>query len=353
MLSVAYEATAPGATWNDPNDVVRPLPFAPSNSFALSKWPVDLRFAESRRREDLICLWLRAIEMITRGSCSLAQARDLATDSIESQHEYAEQTVRKMIGTINRFFRFAEVAYGISSVHELTDEIVEEFIWARRTHGGRIVEVSPKTARNRRSFVRTAFADLRSLGIPVPDELVGPSITFDPSAVARALTDQELKRVRAFATGSLITTRRPLLVALSEAGGSASEIAEVRFADLDLDAGTVEFRGSAPRTNPLSAWGTDAAGAWAMNVEVIPDGRLCVDDRLLLPKATQSITSALTKVIREAGFGHLPDVSPRSIRLTFAERILNRDGIVAAARFLGSESLDSIASALRFDWQCR
>ena len=46
----------------------------------------------------------------------------------------------------------------------------------------------------------------------------------------------------------------------------------------------------------------------------------------------------------------VPGVSARSIRLTTAREVLRTDGIEAAARFLGSPSLDSTAAALNHDW---
>lgn len=326
------------------------LPFTGSSA-ASSRWPAVLSSAQVHRHEDLLCLWNRAARVMIEGSCSLAEARQLALTSIRSQHEYAAQTVRKMTGTIDRFFLYVERAHGVSSIDGLSAEIVEDFIWAPQVSGHRIVDVSPKTARNRRSFLRSAFADLRALGVPVADELVGPSIDFDRSAVSRMLTDAEMDRVRSFAGGSLFISRRPLLVALSEAGGSAPDIAGVTFDDIDLEAGTIEFHGGFARVNPLSSWGIDAIEAWALNVPTIPDGRLCAADHLPEGRAAQSITTALTRLLTDAGFGRVTDVSPKSIRLTCARKVLDRDGIIAAARFLGSESLDSTAGALRFDWR--
>ncbi len=88
-----------------------------------------------------------------------------------------------------------------------------------------------------------------------------------------------------------------------------------------------------------------------MNVHTIPDGRLCAGDRLSTSRAAQSITVCLTKIIRDAGMSRTTGVSPKSIRLTFAKRILDDAGIVAACRFLGHDSLDSTATALHYEWQ--
>lgn len=332
--------------------VIEPLPFVGSSVAIRPRWSARA-VTEAQRRDDLAALWRLARRVMRSEACSLSEARELAITAIASSGRYASQSVHKMSREINRFFRYVEVAHEISTLDQVTHEMIEEFIWARRAKGYRIVDVSPNTARNRRSFIRTAFGELRALGIVAPDELTGSSISADPSFSARPLTCEELDRIRAFAGGAMFATRRPLLVAISEAGGSAPEIAAVTFEDLDLEAGTVSFSGSFPRVNPLTTWGIDAIEAWALNVTSIPDGRLCASDRLTDAKAAQSITSGLTRIITEAGFGHVPEVSPRSIRLTTARSVLARDGIVAATLFLGSESLDSTAAALGFDWRSR
>ena len=81
-----------------------------------------------------------------------------------------------------------------------------------------------------------------------------------------------------------------------------------------------------------------------------PDERLCVIDRLDAARATHSVTVQLGQVLQAAGIAGRPGVTARSFRLTSARRILDAEGIEAAARFLGSVSLDSTAAALGYRW---
>ncbi|MFZ9629989.1 MAG: hypothetical protein ACO3C1_11630 [Ilumatobacteraceae bacterium] len=46
-------------------------------------------------------------------------------------------------------------------------------------------------------------------------------------------------------------------------------------------------------------------------------------------------------------------MTARSIALAGARSVLDREGIIAAARFLGANSLDAVAASLGLDWQAR
>ena len=54
--------------------------------------------------------------------------------------------------------------------------------------------------------------------------------------------------------------------------------------------------------------------------------------------------------LRDAGLGRVPGVTAKSIRLGVAQQVLHSDGLEAAARFLGSRSLDGTAASLRYEW---
>ena len=77
---------------------------------------------------------------------------------------------------------------------------------------------------------------------------------------------------------------------------------------------------------------------------------VCVSARTSSSRAAHAVTVRLGQVLRDAGIAGRPGVTARSIRLTTANRILQTDGIEAAARFLGSPSLDSTADALGYQW---
>ena len=63
------------------------------------------------------------------------------------------------------------------------------------------------------------------------------------------------------------------------------------------------------------------------------------------------MTVQLGQVLQAAGIAGRPGVTARSIRLTSARRILDTEGIEAAASFLGSVSLDAAADALGHLWR--
>ena len=63
-----------------------------------------------------------------------------------------------------------------------------------------------------------------------------------------------------------------------------------------------------------------------------------------------SVSWRLHRILREAGLND-PDITARSVRLTEAHRVLHTEGIAAAARFLGSPSLDATAEMLNHQWR--
>ena len=141
-------------------------------------------------------------------------------------------------------------------------------------------------------------------------------------------------------------------MAFSYAGGIASEVAAVRMCDIDLDAATVSFRGAAERIGPLDQWGAETVWRFVRNTaSVAYDDLLCVTAGTDPTRAAHSVTVRLGQVLRDAGIAGRPGVTARSIRLTTANRILQAQGIEAAARFLGSPSLDSTAAALGYRWR--
>ena len=85
--------------------------------------------------------------------------------------------------------------------------------------------------------------------------------------------------------------------------------------------------------------------------DTAPDDRLCVAATTPPEYAAQAVSTQLCAVINQAGFADRPEISARSIRLTAARRVRELHGIEAAARFLGSPSLDNTAEALGYDWQ--
>ena len=173
----------------------------------------------------------------------------------------------------------------------------------------------------------------------------------DPDVSSRPLTGQQLLRVCALAEAGTAASRKPLLVALSSAGGSAAQVAAVRAQDVDLGAGTVTFAGSYARVCALDEWSVRVIARYLRANPTAPGERLCVKADTPPQRAVESVSIRLWRIIKDAGLASRCGISPRSIRLTAARGVLERDGIVAAARFLGSPSLDNTAELLGHDWQ--
>ena len=157
--------------------------------------------------------------------------------------------------------------------------------------------------------------------------------------------------MRAVADSRRAKSRIPLCIVLSlVAGGTATEIANLRWEDIDLEAGTVTFSGSTARTVPLDEWGVATIRRFLRDSQADVDDSSWVMPNTDRPQAVVAVTYALGQSLRFAGiFGRL-GVTARSLRLTAGLRVLEADGIEAATRFLGLPRLDTAAHALHYDW---
>ena len=229
------------------------------------------------------------------------------------------------------FARFAE--RGVQEWAEVDGVLTLEWCWSPiRRKDGTLRGPSWNTARNRQQTARTVFRQAAKLGAQVnPATAAGERIKrTNPDAAARPLTDQQLQRVCA----------------------AAETAAAVRVQDIDLNAATVAFVGPCARVCALDEWSVRVIARYLRaNPDTAPDDRLCVKADTPPQTATQSVSIRLWTIIKDAGFASRCGISPRSIRLTAARNVFERDGIVAAARFLGSPSLDNTAELLGHDWQ--
>jgi len=257
-------------------------------------------------------------------------------------------TERKYRQNADRFARHLE-AHGIEYVDEITEQVVLDFLWSGRWRHGSIIDVSPTTASTCRSMTIAFFNVLINLGVWVHLPPVGPAIQRDYADGSVPLTPAQLLRVEQAASGSLFTSRASFLVALSQAGADAGEVAATSWADIDLRNGTVTFNLDSPRTNPLTPWGIEVLTAASRN-GFDPNQRLCVHNTTSIRRGAQSATVGLSNLLRDAGLARAPGVTAKSIRLGVAQQVLHSDGLEAAARFLGSRSLDGTAASLRYEW---
>ena len=303
---------------------------------------------ESLHQRRLLLL-VAALRAMNADRIALATTRSLGLNALQLQYSGAPSTVSKYVNEAARFFTQLE-ASGVEFFDEIEPEHADTFFWSASVVSGRLSDVSATTASNRRSIIQSLLRELEHLGITPSADLLGPPIHRNPTEPARLLTHHEMQRIRNECTGGFLFTFAPWFVALSEAGATAAEIAEVRGADVDLDHGVVRFHGRNARHGPLSTWGIDTLGLVIAQSPLVDDQRVCCGADLSPERAAHSVTAGMHRILRNAGFARDRQVSARSIRYTFARRVLDESGIESAALFLGSESLDATARALAHEW---
>ena len=287
------------------------------------------------------------------GEMSLAAWRPTVVEALRLRYGANERTAAKVVAEAVRLFKYLAardaVVWG-----DVTSLLVLEWCWAARVdRSGRHRRAAQSTARNRQWTALAALEEAAKLGAPIdPPALIGERIVRSSSAESvRPLTDDEDRLARDFGDAGLVASRRSVMLALSYAGGSASEIAAVRMGDVDLSGRTVEFSGPAARVGLLDEWSYQSILRFVRNNPQVPaDALLCVSESTGLSRVAHTVTVRLGHVLKDAGLSGRPGVTARSFRLTTARRILDSHGIEAAARFLGSPSLDSTATALGYRW---
>ena len=308
-----------------------------------------LNYQELLQHQRMLLL-VAALSAMDADRLPLEKARTLGLNALQLQYSAAQGTAAKYVKEASRFFKQLQ-ASGVEFFDEIEPDHADAFFWSASTFRGRLSDVSATTASNRRSIIQSLLRELEHLGITPAADLLGPSIQRGHAEPARLLTDREVQRIRNECTGGFLFTFAPWLEALSEAGATAAEIAEVRGADVDLDQGVVRFSGRNARYGLLSDWGVDTLRLVVAQQLLVDDKRVCCGDDLGPERAAHSIAAGMHRILRDAGFARDRQVSARSIRHTFARRVLEESGIEAAALFLGSDSLDATARALVHEWR--
>ena len=298
------------------------------------------------------CLVVKAAALVTSGEQSLAVWEPLVLQAVQQRYTN-ERTAKKVMTEASRLLGYLR-AWGVSHWDAVTADLVVDWCWTARRSSktkGAHRRVAQSTARNRQWAARTALREAQTRGAQLdPHELAGVRIKRRSEIEStRPLTDDEAELVRIYADAGHAISRRSLMVALAFAGGTHPEVAAVRMRDLDIEAGAVAFSGEAARIGTLDEWGAETVQRFLRNHPHIDRDELLCTPRSLDP--THIVTVRLGAVMGDAGLKGRPRVSARSIRLTTARKILDSDGIEAAARFLGSPSLDNTATALGHRWR--
>lgn len=279
----------------------------------------------------------------------IAEWAPVILDDLCSNFSGTPRTKQKKLAEAERFLN--TISQRRATWNDLQQpDVVKFYTLARPDHHGEFPQVSKATARNRRWAVRAVLESAACLGVNIdPAELLGPPLKVTkPDNPSRPLSAAEAEQVQTFADQGIGGSMRSVLVSLAFAGASASEIAHLTPADLDLHTGTVRLRGAAERVNKLPEWSRETI---ARHLRTRPDTPppdvvLCVSPDLPNLRAIHAVTVRLRQVIVDAGLADVGGVTATSIRLTTAKHIYETQGLVAATDFLGKDSFDRAAAAL-------
>lgn len=272
---------------------------------------------------------------------------------VASAYDPATRTGKKLASHVRWMVNFL-IGLGVETWGEITPEDTRDWFFAETLNvDGSLTAPKANTARNRQWMLTTAFEAAARLGALVdPVAVAGPKIQqpADIDTAARPLDDDEDEQLCAFANPGVVPSMRAVVVAVIRSGGSTPDTACVRVGDVDLDTATIRFADG--RVCALDAWSAQTIAEYLdANPAIGPDDRLCVKSDTAPNRAVETVNAQVWKAINDAGLGRCPGVSGRSLRLTAARRAFERDGIEAAARLLGSASLDGTARAIGHDWQ--
>jgi len=284
--------------------------------------------------------------MASDNEIRLVDAFNLAVSLVPLRYPNDNGTAEKCTKLIRQacsYFR----SNGVEYLSELDGEMVADFIWLAVARNG-FKEPSTSTAGIRQWAIRVFFEILKELEVWSGPDVCGDTISREIGRSSRPASTEELERIQAMSHNVLVPNGDELLVALSLCGASALEIALVCPEDIDTEKHVMNLKGENQRTNPIHPMAYRVlCGALPNKPPAMP---LAVKFGLPLLSATHSVTVRLNNIVRHAGFRRDKELTGVSIRLGAASQTLHKDGLEAAALFLGNQSLDSTAKALRYRW---
>lgn len=258
-------------------------------------------------------------------------------------------TAQKLHGLLVHFERHLQ-GHGLEYVDELTVDHVQEYMWSAQKTASGYMRVLPRTAANRQWAIRQFLGALEGEGFWEGPDLTGDTVTRGASDSSRPMTSREIEGVQAIVSGTLMSTGDDVLVALSLAGGDASEVGLVRLCDVDLASQTVTFHGEAQRTAPLSKWACERISLFLAENDREHTQRIAVAEFVNDQSVARTVTTRLMNVMRMSGIQSNRRVTAKSLRLGSAVEVLHQHGLEASARFLGNQSLDATARMLNYNW---
>ena len=288
----------------------------------------------------------------------LVEAAALAVPDLLGEFEHDGRTGGRFTREIDLFVARA-VLEGVDSVSGVTAELVAAFCGeAVQGRDGSWRTPAASTRRTRRAAIRWLFRWLRHEGICVADPTIDVKVSEDAVAGPRPLTDVEVAECRLMSDRTLSQTRLPACWALAEATLTTGEMSRLVVGDVDLVSGTLDTpglsRGPVARTVPLTDWGAEAlarrveelvrGGGDASTPVVYRSGRS-------LNGGGATAGQAINRILTYAGLSNDPSATAKSVIAWRARKAFEQSGrIEAAARLIGSSSLDATARLIGLDW---
>ncbi|MEZ5377289.1 MAG: hypothetical protein R2733_12355 [Acidimicrobiales bacterium] len=295
--------------------------------------------------------------MRSADALTLAEALGVVSDRLELW-QGSSQTAVRMVSDLGLFARHARHR-GVRSIDEVTADLCEEWVTSAVLRSAPLAkwgDPATKTQYRRRSALRLMYRELRFLGLVA--EGVDPTIDLvltdaRTTKAVRPVTVEELLELQAASRRTTVETRIPAILAFTEATLRPAEIAGITLDAVDLGEGTVQTPGGSGRPRArkavLSDWGRAEV---ERRLKALSAGQLvCIDsaEERLRPG---SISTALDRLIREAGLARDRRVKPRSIIAARALATYEETGsIEAVANLLGARSLDRAAALIDLGWQ--
>lgn len=251
---------------------------------------------------------------------------------------------------VDRFVTFAEGAFVVGSLAEVSGEVVEAFV---RAPTARLSPPSVATMHWRRTALRLLFRAARAAGVASHDPTLDLRLPPRSSVGTRPLTDKEVELCRATAGWSLTGSRHAAAWALAEATCRSSELPHTTASDLDLACGKVRIHGgrrTEERVGYLNGWSIPHLTRRVADLKD-PSQPLLYAGEDPAGAGQASCARAVVEVLTRAGLHDEPDVRPASVAAWAGRKVLERTGrIDAAARALGVRSLDQAARMVAWDW---
>lgn len=291
----------------------------------------------------------------------LVEAAALAVPDLLGEFEHDGRTGGRFTREIDLFVARA-VLEGVDSVSGVTAELVAAFCGeAVQGRDGSWRTPAASTRRTRRAAIRWLFRWLRHEGICVADPTIDVKVSEEAVAGPRPLTDVEVAECRLMSDRTLSQTRLPACWALAEATLTTGEMSRLVVGDVDLVSGTVDTpglsRGPVARTVPLTDWG---AAALARRVEELVGGGGDASTPVVyrsgrsLNGGGATAGQAINRILTYAGLSNDPSATAKSVIAWRARKAFEQSGrIEAAARLIGSSSLDATARLIGLDWTVR